>query len=146
MVNHICENLRKYYPNDSFVAYPGKRVSVIGNLNYTVYVTCTIREQQASKSRETGDDAALKTLFHGMVFECRATKPSSARAMHIFDQITKMLLGRYKSVFVGDTYSDSVVTVYGLHKGITNFKDSKFGLQVTIILLYIELSCLPSNG
>ena len=134
MAKYICESLRENYPNDSFVTYPQETVSVHGNLKYICRMESTGVARLIVSKGEAVDDNTLKSLLHCTVFECRATKPNLDRAMHIYDQISNMLPGRKKSVFVGETYSDSVVTVYGSHKGTTSFKDSEFGSQVTIIL------------
>ena len=129
----ICENLRKLYPNDFFLAISAK-VSYCGNFDYICNNNVRVIRLPIS-SGEAVDDDALKSLLHRAVFESRTTKPNNFRAEYIFDRITKMLPGRNKIVLVSDENLDSVaVKLYGSHKGTTDFKDSEFGAKVTVIL------------
>jgi hypothetical protein len=131
MAKHICENLKKLYPDSTFVAYDDAFTSY-GNLT----TICDMNSSRVSRfnnsNGESLSDDALKSLLHRVVFDSRATKPDLARATHIYDQITKMLPGRNKALFVINT--DKSIAVYGSHKGMAEFKEPEFGSHVTVVL------------
>ena len=131
---NICENLRKIYPNDLFLAMSSKSVG-FGNLNDISNKNNNCIYRLPISNAKAMDDDELKSLLHRTVFESRATKPNVDRAKHIFNQITKIVPKHNKIVLISEDNSDSLFfKFYGSHKGTTEFKDSEFGSPVTVFL------------
>ena len=130
LAKHICKNLRKVYPNDSFVAYTSAccgRIEDICDMNGS-----RVGRLDLSSVNAIGD-SALKSLLHRVVFESKSMSCVD-RAIHIHDQIDKMLSGYYGTVFVTRVSSNKRPRVYGPHKGLANFWEPEFGEHVTIVL------------
>ena len=131
LAKHICENLRKVYPNDSFVAYTSAccgRIEDICDMNGS-----RVGRLDLSSVNAIGD-SALKSLLHRVVFESKSMSDSLDRARHITVQISKMLPAYYRTVFVTLVSSNDRPQVYGPHKGLAYFWEPEFGEHVTIVL------------
>ena len=94
--NHICENLRQVYPNDSFVAYANDS-AISGNCEFICNMNgtrvCRLESDSALKSSlrrlflssaNAIGDSALKSLIHRVVFESKSMSDSLERATHTY--------------------------------------------------------------
>ena len=131
--NHICENLRQVYPNDSFVAYTNDS-AITGNCEFICDMNGTRVCRLSLSSANAIGDSALKSLLHRVVFESKSMSDSPERASHIREQIDKMLPAYYATVFVTAVSSNDRPQVYGPHKGLAYFWEPEFGENVTIVL------------
>ena len=132
LAKHICKNLRVQYPNDAFVAYTNHSASY-GNYEDICDMNGTRVCRLTLSSANSISNSALKSLIHRVVFESKSMSCVD-RAIHIHDQIDKMLSGYYGTVFVTRVSSNKRPRVYGPHKGLANFWEPEFGEHVTIVL------------
>lgn len=134
VAKEICENLRKIYISDSFMAITGS-VAYFGTFNKIYDKNNVLLIRLPPSTGEAVEDDHLNSLVHRSVYESKSIKLSVERAEQIFNHITKMLPGRNKIVLIRDANSDNLdFKLYGSHKGTTEFKYSEFGSPVTVFI------------
>ena len=131
LAKHLCENLRKQYPADSFVAF-ALSMSGTGNIVCDMNGSRVIR--LALSNAQAINDSGLKSLLHRLVFESKSMGESPERTTFLCNQIEQLLPNYYNSVFVSPLYSNDIPLVFGPHKGLAYFWEPEFGAHVTVLL------------
>ena len=138
LAQHLCVNLRKQYPNDSFLAYLGASTTAFGtglNKHNIIFdMNNVLVSRLALSDANTIGDSALKSLLHRVVFESKSMSDNMPRAKYLYDEVKKMLPDYYITVFVTDVISNDRPVLDGPHKGLTYFWEPEFGDHVTVVI------------
>ena len=134
LARHLCERLRHEYPDDSFVAFTNASIDY-GNRSLICYMNESIVSRLFLSTTQEIGNSELKSLLHRVVFDSKSLCFTIGyRAIHLFDEIQKMLPCYCISVFVTEVGSNDTPQVYGPHKGRAYFWEPEFGDHVTVVL------------
>ena len=127
----ICENLKKIYPNDTYVAYDS---AAHGDYDHVFYVKESDKPRVMRlrpSAAGSVNNSALESLLHKVVFDSRGITENENRAIHIWNNIKKMLPGTNATVIVTNSND---LQIFGSTKGVANYWETEFGSHVGVIL------------